>query len=133
MRSSSLRFRRLLARAMAAAVFGSAIPCRAGECPVEVTGEQSVPWQQATRELAASQLTDRDCASIHVDITDEGTRVTFITPDGRRAERSRSRIRLRAELALDAVVMKVSAAFDSHATTPWLAIAGTLGVEFGGR
>jgi hypothetical protein len=55
---------------------------------VDIAGAESVEWQEAARSLAASGLTDQDCASIRLDVIDGGgARLTFITLDGRRAER----------------------------------------------
>ena len=53
-----------------------------------MTGEGSARWEQALLAVLASGLDDSDCASIHLDVSDDAARLTYTTRDGRRAERS---------------------------------------------
>jgi hypothetical protein len=65
-----------------------AIPCRAGTpCRVDIAGSESADWRKAVGSLLASGLVDGDCATIHLDVTDDGATLTFTTIDGRRAKR----------------------------------------------
>lgn len=57
-----------------------------GDCHVDLRGG-GVDWQAATRALSSSGLALADCASIVLVVDRRGARLTFVTRDGRRAER----------------------------------------------
>jgi hypothetical protein len=72
---------------IAAGAFIAAAPARADQCRVEMTGTPSPAWQGAADSLESSKLTDADCTSVLVEVSEHGARLTFVTPDGRSAER----------------------------------------------
>jgi hypothetical protein len=68
----------------------AAAPAAAAPCRVEMTGTPSASWQRATEALGTSRLTGADCTSVVIAVSERGARLTFVTPDGRRAERELS-------------------------------------------
>ena len=65
-----------------------AAPAHAAPCRVEISGAESPAWRAAAASLDNLALSDRDCLSLRIEITDEGARVVLTTADGRKAERS---------------------------------------------
>ncbi len=63
--------------------------CLAASCPVELRGPPSEPWLRAGQAIEALTTEFSDCARIEIDLepNTEGARLTFVTRDGRRAER----------------------------------------------
>jgi hypothetical protein len=77
----------------------------AAACVVEVTGQVSAPWQAAAVELSSLGLTDGDCASIQLNVTEERAALRFVTADGRRAQRT---LRSPDELASTVAALRVT-------------------------
>lgn len=71
-----------------AASFGARV-CLAASCPVELRGPPSEPWLRAGQALEALPTEFSDCARIEIDLErgTHGALLTFVTVDGRRAER----------------------------------------------
>lgn len=76
-----------LAGPLCAAVLACAGPARAQNCPVVVVGEAPEPWREAVRHLHPVRQEVGDCAHVEVEVLVSAARLTFITGDGRRAER----------------------------------------------
>ncbi len=71
-------------------VLGTAatLPCRAaGTCALEVTGPDTPAWREAVGSLDLRAADDSDCATIRLALGDDTSRLTFVTNDGRTAER----------------------------------------------
>jgi hypothetical protein len=65
------------------------LPCRAaGTCALEVTGPDTPAWREAVGSLDLRAADDSDCATIRLALGDETSRLTFVTNDGRTAERN---------------------------------------------
>jgi hypothetical protein len=71
------------------ALVGPACPAtaHADACRIETSGASSPEWSNARASLAELALTDRDCVSVRIQITEDQARVLFTTADGRSAER----------------------------------------------
>jgi hypothetical protein len=65
----------------------AASPCRADECKVEVEGAMTLPWRDALEALAPVATGHGDCARIRLALANDAARLTFVTTDGRSAER----------------------------------------------
>ncbi|MDF3071114.1 MAG: hypothetical protein K0R38_6715 [Polyangiaceae bacterium] len=80
-----------LARAVlvGASVWGGAGVCAAASCPVEFRGVPSEAWLGAGRAIEALTMDPGDCARIELELeqSTDAARLTFVTRDGRRAER----------------------------------------------
>lgn len=74
-------------RAAAVAALLALLPGPAQACDLQLTGDPSAAWQRAFRELSASQQ-EGDCARLGVDVQGSAARLTYVTRDGRRAERA---------------------------------------------
>jgi hypothetical protein len=77
--------RPLLVGASAVAVSSWALPARATACRVELTGDSATVWLGSTGVPEIPE--GADCETIRVEVNGESARVTFVTRDGRRAER----------------------------------------------
>lgn len=64
------------------------LPCSAATtCELEIAGSLTPPWRDAVDALEPLDTPDGDCASLRLSLTNDVARVTFVTADGRRAER----------------------------------------------
>jgi hypothetical protein len=81
--------RAALVAAWACAAFVGARVCVAASCPVELRGASSEPWLRAGRAIEALTTDTSDCARIEIELepSSDTARLTFVTRDGRRAER----------------------------------------------
>lgn len=78
----------LVAAWVCAASLGARV-CLAAPCPVELRGPPSEPWLRAGQAIEALTTEFSDCARIEIELerSTDGARLTFVTLDGRRAER----------------------------------------------
>jgi hypothetical protein len=80
-----------LARAVlvGASAWVGAGECVAASCPVELRGAPSEAWLRAGRAIEALTMDPSDCARIELELEQStgAARLTFVTRDGRRAER----------------------------------------------
>lgn len=80
-----------LARAalVATSAWAGARVCVAASCPVELRGAPSEAWLRAGRAIEALNTEPSDCARIELELeqSTDAARLTFVTNDGRRAER----------------------------------------------
>lgn len=81
--------RAALIAAWAGAAWAGARVCLAAPCPVGFRGAPSEPWLRAAQAIQALPTEFSDCAHIEIELEPgtEAARLTFITLDGRRAER----------------------------------------------
>ncbi len=65
-----------------------ALPCAAAErCVVEVTGARNPDWDRAVASLELDRGDADDCRAIRLELGSDTSRLTFLTKDGRSAER----------------------------------------------
>lgn len=78
----------LIAAWVGAALIGARV-CVAAPCPVEIRGEPSEAWLRAGRAIEGLTTDLSDCARIELELepSSDTARLTFVTLDGRRAER----------------------------------------------
>lgn len=59
----------------------------AAPCDLEVTGARTPDWDEAVGDLALDRTGSGDCAVLRLHVGEEMARLTFVTKDGRSAER----------------------------------------------
>jgi hypothetical protein len=94
------------------------LPSRAAtSCDLEVTGPDTPAWREAVGSLDLRASDDSDCGTIRLTLGAEASRLTFVTKDGRIAERE---LREPSELAptLEALLVTGEAARPEPAPEP---------------